>query len=92
MNDKINIKNILDGSRVSLAKAITLIESKKASDRLLTAQELINKILPHSNKSIRIGISGSPGVGKSTFIEALGLQILKQGKKIAILAVDPSSL
>ena len=81
MNDKINIKNILDGSRVSLAKAITLIESKKASDRLL-AQELINKILPHSNKSIRIGISGSPGVGKSTFIEALGLQILKQGKKM----------
>jgi len=90
MNNKINVEQILKGSRVALAKAITLIESKKPSDRVL-AQSLINKILPHSNKSIRIGISGSPGVGKSTFIEALGLQILSQGKKIAVLAVDPSS-
>lgn len=90
MKNKINFEEILKGNRVALAKAITLIESKKPSDRI-EAQKLVDQILPYSNKSIRIGISGSPGVGKSTFVESIGLHILKQGKKIAILTVDPSS-
>ena len=85
-----NLEQILSGNRVALAKAITLIESKKDSDRAL-AQKLMEEILPYTNKSIRIGISGSPGVGKSTFIEALGLHLINKGKKIAVLAVDPSS-
>ena len=80
MKNKINFEEILKGNRVALAKAITLIESKKPSDRI-EAQKLVDQILPYSNKSIRIGISGSPGVGKSTFVESIGLHILKQGKK-----------
>ena len=90
MKNKINIEELLKGNRVSLAKAITLIESKKPSDKI-EAQKLIDQILPHTGKSIRIGISGSPGVGKSTFIESAGLHILKQKKRIAVLTVDPSS-
>jgi LAO/AO transport system kinase len=90
MKTSYNLKQILSGSRVALAKAITLVESKNTSDRVL-AQKLIEEILPHANKSIRVGISGSPGVGKSTFIEALGLHLVNKGKKIAVLAVDPSS-
>ena len=74
-----NLEQILNGNRVALAKAITLIESKKDSDRL-QAQKLMEEILPYTNKSIRIGISGSPGVGKSTFIEALGLHLINKGK------------
>ena len=79
MKNKINIEELLKGNRVSLAKAITLIESKKPSDKI-EAQKLIEQILPHAGKSIRIGISGSPGVGKSTFIESAGLHILKQNQ------------
>ena len=90
MKNKINIEELLKGNRVSLAKAITLIESKKPSDKI-EAQKLIDQILPYTGKSIRIGISGSPGVGKSTFIESAGLHILKQKKRIAVLTVDPSS-
>lgn len=77
-------------NRLSLAKAITLVESKRADHRE-EAQQLLEKILPHTGQSIRIGITGVPGVGKSTFIEAFGLHLLKQGKKVAVLAVDPSS-
>ena len=80
MKNKINIEELLKGNRVSLAKAITLIESKKSSDKI-EAQKLIDQILHYSGKSIRIGISGSPGVGKSTFIESAGLHILKQKKE-----------
>lgn len=76
--------------RLSLAKAITLVESKRADHRE-EAQQLLEKILPYSGHSIRIGITGVPGVGKSTFIEAFGLHLIKQGKKVAVLAVDPSS-
>jgi len=76
--------------RLSLAKAITLVESKRADHRE-EAQQLLEKILPYTGKSIRIGITGVPGVGKSTFIEAFGLHLIKQGKKVAVLAVDPSS-
>jgi LAO/AO transport system kinase len=76
--------------RRSLAKAITLLESTRADHRVL-ADELLTALLPHSGKSLRLGISGVPGVGKSTFIEALGLYLIAKGHRVAVLAVDPSS-
>jgi LAO/AO transport system kinase len=76
--------------RIILGRAITLIESKNASDRLL-AQKLIAEILPLTGNSFRLGITGAPGVGKSTFIDGFGSHILSQGKKLAVLAIDPSS-
>jgi LAO/AO transport system kinase len=84
------IKGILAGDRVILSRAITLIESQLAQDKLL-AQEVLEKILPFAGKSIRIGITGVPGVGKSTFIEAFGKHLTTQNKKIAVLAIDPTS-
>ncbi|NVJ85916.1 MAG: methylmalonyl Co-A mutase-associated GTPase MeaB [Algoriphagus sp.] len=81
---------ILAGDRAVLAQAITLIESNLPSDSVL-ASSLVQAILPFSGKSIRIGITGVPGVGKSTFIEAFGTILLEKGKKVAVLAVDPSS-
>ncbi|NVK37031.1 MAG: methylmalonyl Co-A mutase-associated GTPase MeaB [Gammaproteobacteria bacterium] len=86
----INIDQIKSGNRRALAKAITLVESKLDSHRE-QAQDLLNQLLPETGNSIRIGITGIPGVGKSTFIEAFGLHLIKQGKKVAVLAVDPSS-
>ncbi len=83
-------KGILDGDRVVLGRALTLIESKIKEDNVLS-NKIIDKCLPHSGKSIRIGITGIPGVGKSTFIESFGLYLLQQKKKIAVMAVDPSS-
>ncbi len=85
-----DIQSLLGGDRRSLAKAITLVESKLDADRD-RAQEVLEEILPHAGNSIRIGITGVPGVGKSTFIEAFGLHLLEQGKRVAVLAVDPSS-
>jgi GTPase len=81
---------LLSGNRRALAKAITLVESKLDNHRE-QAQKILEQVLPHSGKSIRIGITGVPGVGKSTFIEAFGLHLLSQGKRVAVLAVDPSS-
>lgn len=81
---------ILSGDRIILAKAITLIESRLSEDQL-KAEELIERLLPRTGHSIRIGITGVPGVGKSTFIEAFGKHLTSLGKKIAVLAVDPSS-
>ncbi|MBA53127.1 MAG: methylmalonyl Co-A mutase-associated GTPase MeaB [Pseudomonadales bacterium] len=86
----IDIDKLLQGNRRSLAKAITLTESKLDQHRD-QAQTLLEQILPHTGNSIRIGITGIPGVGKSTFIEAFGLHLIKQGHKVAVLAVDPSS-
>lgn len=86
----INTELLLAGNRRALAKAITLIESKRADDRM-KSQTLLEEILPHTGNSIRIGITGVPGVGKSTFIESFGMYLLSQGKKVAVLAVDPSS-
>lgn len=86
----IDINLLLSGNRRALAKAITLIESKRDVDRE-KSQEVLEQVLPHSGKSIRIGITGVPGVGKSTFIESFGMYLVKQGKKVAVLAVDPSS-
>ena len=85
-----DLNQLLSGNRRSLAKAITLVESKLATHRD-QAQDILEQILPHSGNSIRIGITGVPGVGKSTFIEAFGLYLIAQGKRVAVLAVDPSS-
>lgn len=84
------IKGILDGNRVILSKAITLVESVKPAHHLL-AQEVIERCLPFSGKSLRIGITGVPGVGKSTFVEALGVHVTSHGNRLAVLAIDPSS-
>ncbi|MDC1109333.1 methylmalonyl Co-A mutase-associated GTPase MeaB [Flavobacteriaceae bacterium] len=91
LNQKNLLNNILNGDTVSLSRAITLIESKKNSDRKL-ANNILKECLSKNKKtSIRIGITGVPGVGKSTFIEALGTYLSKLEKKVAVLAVDPSS-
>lgn len=86
----IDIQKLIKGDRRTLAKAITLVESSRAEDNL-EAQKLLEKILSHSGKSIRLGITGVPGVGKSTFIESFGLYLINQGHKVAVLAIDPSS-
>ena len=83
-------KGILGCDRSVVSQAITLIESELKTDQIL-AQELIQKCLPYSGNSLRIGITGVPGVGKSTFIETFGLNLIRSGKKVAVLAIDPSS-
>lgn len=87
---KFNLEELLTGNRRALAKAITLVESTLDAHRE-QAQDILEQVLPHSGNSIRIGITGVPGVGKSTFIEAFGLYLIEQGKRVAVLAVDPSS-
>ena len=84
------VTGILIGNITFLSKAITLVESTNIKHQQ-KANEILNRCLPHSNKSIRIGITGVPGVGKSTFIETFGKYLTAQGKKVAVLAVDPSS-
>ena len=84
------VDGILKGDITILSKAVTLVESASGKHQEI-AQEIIKQCLPHSGNSIRIGITGVPGVGKSTFIEALGSYITKQGGKLAVLAIDPSS-
>lgn len=84
------VEGILNGDRIILSRAITLTESQLHEDNQL-AEEVIDKILPHTGNSIRIGITGVPGVGKSTFIEAFGKYLTSNGKKIAVLTIDPSS-
>lgn len=84
------VTGIKNGDRTILSRAITLIESTKSSHKEL-AQNIIEQCLPDTGNSIRIGITGVPGVGKSTFIESLGNHILKEGNKLAVLAIDPSS-
>ncbi|CAO3353388.1 methylmalonyl Co-A mutase-associated GTPase MeaB [Azospirillum melinis] len=81
---------VRSGDRRALARAITLIESTRADHRT-TAEALLAALLPHTGDSVRLGISGVPGVGKSTFIEAFGLHVIGLGHKVAVLAVDPSS-
>lgn len=84
------INGIKAGNIVELSKAITLLESKLSKHQNI-ANEIVDRCLPHSGKSIRIGITGVPGVGKSTFIEAFGNHLTSLGKKVAVLAIDPSS-
>jgi LAO/AO transport system kinase len=81
---------VRDGNRRALAQAITLIESTRADHRA-DASDLLERLLPHSGHSIRLGISGVPGVGKSTFVEALGNHVIDAGHRVAVLTVDPSS-
>jgi LAO/AO transport system kinase len=84
-------ERLLAGDRIALARAITLVESSRP-DHQERARELMDLCLPHAGRSVRAGITGVPGVGKSTFIEALGMHIIRErGEKIAVLAIDPSS-
>ena len=87
--DKIQ-QGVLAGDRMLLSRGITLVESNSAKHFEL-AQELIKRLLPAAGKSIRIAITGVPGAGKSTFIESFGLHLIEHGKKVAVLAIDPSS-
>ncbi|WP_326647950.1 MULTISPECIES: methylmalonyl Co-A mutase-associated GTPase MeaB [unclassified Streptomyces] len=84
------VKGVRDGSRAYIARAITLVESTRADHRAL-AQQLLTELLPFSGTARRVGISGVPGVGKSTFIDALGTMLTGLGHRVAVLAVDPSS-
>ncbi|WP_172383617.1 methylmalonyl Co-A mutase-associated GTPase MeaB [Streptomyces sp. MNP-20] len=84
------VKGVLDGKRAHIARAITLVESTKPEHRVL-AQRLLTQLLPHAGRARRVGISGVPGVGKSTFIDALGTMLTSLGHRVAVLAVDPSS-
>ena len=88
------LESIVHGSasvqRRAIAKAITLLESTRADHRA-QADEMLTALLPHTGKALRLGISGVPGVGKSTFIETLGLYLIGQGHRVAVLAIDPSS-
>ena len=86
----IDFEALRKGQRRALAKAITLIESTNPAHRR-EASTLLEQCLPHAGNSLRIGISGVPGVGKSTFIEAFGLFLISLGKRVGVLAVDPSS-
>ncbi|HAP96274.1 methylmalonyl Co-A mutase-associated GTPase MeaB [Epilithonimonas hominis] len=94
MTKRLSLQDYISGIKSSdkriLGKAITLIESKKPEHRVI-ADQLLKEILPFSGKSVRIGITGVPGAGKSTFIESFGKFAIAQGKKVAVLAIDPSS-
>lgn len=94
MPDALSIPDLADrvlgGDRRALAQAITLVESTR-TDHRERAEQLLATILPHTGKGVRVGISGVPGVGKSTFIEAFGLHVIGQGHKVAVLAIDPTS-
>jgi LAO/AO transport system kinase len=89
MSDSL-LKPLLAGDRRALARAITLIESTR-SDHRERADALLAEVLPHSGKSVRLGITGVPGVGKSTLIERFGLGLIDKGRSLAVLAIDPSS-
>jgi LAO/AO transport system kinase len=84
------VKGVLDGRRAFVARAITLVESSRPDHRQL-AQKLLTELLPHAGAARRIGVSGVPGVGKSTFVDAFGTMLTGLGHRVAVLAVDPSS-
>ena len=84
------VDGVLTGDRTVIARAITLVESKNPA-HFATAQGVLVRLLPHTGKAHRVGITGSPGVGKSTFIETLGMKLVDRGHRVAVLAVDPSS-
>ncbi len=83
-------RRVLAGERRALAQAITLVESAHPGHRA-AAEDLLARVLPHSGRAVRLGITGVPGVGKSTFIEAFGLYLIEEGHRVAVLAVDPTS-
>lgn len=84
-------RGVLSGDRTAVARAITLVESSRPDHRL-AARELLTALTPHAGGAVRVGVSGVPGVGKSTFIEALGTWLIEQGHRVGVLAVDPSSV
>jgi LAO/AO transport system kinase len=84
------VRGVLDGTRADLARAITLVESTRPDHRQ-AAQQMLTALLPHAGQAVRIGITGVPGVGKSTFIDAFGSMLTGLGHRVAVLAVDPSS-
>ena len=90
LNIKTVAKELRAGHRAALARAITLIESRRG-DHQAAARDLVQALLPDTGKAIRVGITGAPGVGKSTTIDALGMFLIERGHKVAVLAVDPSS-
>ena len=81
---------VRSGDRSALARAITLVESRRAAD-LTEAEAVLAALLPHSGRALRVGVTGAPGVGKSTLIEGLGTKLCDAGRRVAVLAVDPSS-
>jgi LAO/AO transport system kinase len=85
-----HVRGVLDGSRAAIARAVTLVESTRPDHRRV-AQQVLTELLPHTGKAIRIGITGVPGVGKSTFIDTFGTMLTSLGHGVAVLAVDPSS-
>jgi LAO/AO transport system kinase len=84
------VQGVLAGDRRAVAKTITLLESRRP-DHVELGQQVLEKLVPEAGDTLRLGVSGAPGVGKSTFIETLGLQLIEKGHRIAVLAVDPSS-
>src|SRR5215831_77496 len=84
------VASVSSGNRAALARAITLIESRRA-DHQAAARELVQELLPYTGRAVRVGITGSPGVGKSTTVDALGMFLIERGHMVAVLAVDPSS-
>ncbi len=84
------VQGVLEGDRATLAQAITLVESNTPA-HMEMAQEVLRRLLPRAGRSVRVGVTGVPGVGKSTFIEALGCFLCERGHRVAVLAVDPSS-
>ncbi|MDZ3837802.1 MAG: methylmalonyl Co-A mutase-associated GTPase MeaB [Rhodospirillales bacterium] len=90
LTDEDYARGVLSGDRAMLGRAITVIESSSPRHRQL-AQDILHRLLPHTGRAHRIGITGVPGAGKSTFIEAFGTYLIRQGLKVAVLAVDPSS-
>ena len=89
-NHQAYIDGVLNRERRMVSKTITLIESSLGSHQEL-ARKIIDSLLPNTGKAVRLGITGVPGVGKSTFIESLGMALVKDGHRVAVLAVDPSS-
>ncbi|WP_068403326.1 methylmalonyl Co-A mutase-associated GTPase MeaB [Kribbia dieselivorans] len=85
------VPGVLAGQRLHISRAITLVESSRPDHRV-RARELLRQLTPHSGRAIRVGISGVPGAGKSTFIDAMGVRLLDRGHKVAVVAVDPSSV
>jgi LAO/AO transport system kinase len=90
LSKKEYVEGVLAGNTVVLSRAITLLESTKLDHKLL-AREILEALLPFTNKSKRIGVTGMPGAGKSTFIETMGMKWISENHKVAVLAIDPSS-